>query len=221
MKRTVTPELLDLDDWAAPAIATALRDLRRINRWFGGISSMTAILARVAAAAGIRRLSVLDVAGSTGEVMAGVGERLRRRGIELEAVIMDRAPSHLRPGLTGLAGDALALPFRDGSFDVVASNLFVHHLAPEQVRAFAQEALRVSRFALVIDDLRRSLLHLLLVYAGLPLFRSRLTHQDAPASVRAAYTVEEMRAMLHPAAAERIETTRHYLYRMGVIAWKR
>lgn len=221
MKRTVTPELLDLDDWAAPAIDTALRDLRRINRWFGGISSMTAILSRVAGAAGVRRLSVLDVAGGTGAVMCGARDRLRRRGIELEAVIMDRAPSHLRPGLPGLAGNALALPFRDGSFDVVASNLFVHHLAPEQVRTFAQEALRVSRLALVINDLRRSLLHLLLVYAGFPLFRSRITHQDAPASVRAAYTVEEMQAMLHPVPAGRIETTRHYLYRMGVIAWKR
>ncbi|HYX68374.1 MAG TPA: hypothetical protein VE825_04525, partial [Terriglobales bacterium] len=68
MKRTVTPELLDTDDWATPAIDTALADLHRINRLFGGFSSMTAILERVARRAGLRRLSFLDVAGGSGEV---------------------------------------------------------------------------------------------------------------------------------------------------------
>lgn len=221
MKRTVTPELLDLDDWAAPAIDTALGDLRRINRWFGGVSSMSEILARVASRAGLRRLSFLDVAGGSGEVAEGARERLHRRGIELEAVILDRAPSHLRSRLPGLAGDAVALPFRDGAFDVVGSNLFVHHLDPAQARTFAQEALRVSRVAMVINDLRRSRLHLLLVHAGLPLFRSPMTHQDAPASVRAAYTIEEMLQILEGLPAAGIETSTHYLYRMGLIAWKR
>ena len=96
MKRTVTPELLDTDDWAAPSVDTALADLLRITRYFGGISSMTAILERVARAAGLRRLSFLDVAGASGDVARRAGERLRRRGIELQPVIMDRAPSHLR-----------------------------------------------------------------------------------------------------------------------------
>lgn len=221
MKRTITPELLDLDDWAAPAIDTALADLRRINRLFGGFSSMTTILERVARSAGLRRLSFLDVAGGSGEVAAEACERLRHRGIELEAVVMDRAPSHLRPRLPGVAGDACALPFRDGAFDVVGSNLFVHHLDPEAIRVFAQEALRVSRLALVVNDLRRSALHLALVYAGLPLFRSPMTHQDAPASVRAAFTIDEMCAILRGTSAARLETSTHYLYRMGVIAWKR
>ena len=220
MKRTVTPELLDLDDWAAPAIETALADLHRINRWFGGFSSMTAILERIARRAGLRRISFLDVAGGSGEVAEQARERLRRRGIELEAVVSDRAPSHLRTRLPSVAGDAVALPFRDGAFDVVGSNLFVHHLAPEQIRAFAREALRVSRLAFVVNDLRRSPLHLALVYAGLPLFRSHMTHQDAPASVRAAFTLEEMCDILKDAPAARLETSTHYLYRMGVIAWK-
>ena len=74
---------------------------------------------------------------------------------------------------------------------------------------------------MVINDLRRSPLHLLLVYAGLPLFRSPITHNDAPASVRAAYTMDEMLQILEGLPAARIETSTHYLYRMGVIAWKR
>jgi hypothetical protein len=59
------------------------------------------------------------------------------------------------------------------------------------------------------------------VYAGLPLYRSRLTRHDAPASVRQAYTPEEMQVLLEQTRASRTEIHRHYLFRMGVIAWKK
>ncbi len=96
----------------------------------------------------------------------------------------------------------------------------MHHLAPDQVVAFVNESLRVCRVAVSINDLIRHSLHMALVYIGLPLYRSRITRNDAPASVRQAYTVEEMQALLEQTNAARIEISRHYLFRMGVIAWK-
>ena len=88
------------------------------------------------------------------------------------------------------------------------------------LQVFAREALRVCRRAVLINDLIRSRTHLALVYLGLPLFRSRITWHDAPASVRRAYTVDEMRELLSRLPAQRIEMSRHYLYRMGVLVWK-
>ena len=73
---------------------------------------------------------------------------------------------------------------------------------------------------MLINDLVRHPLHMSLVYAGLPLYRSRLTRHDAPASVRQAYTPEEMQTLLAQTSAARVEIHRHYLFRMGVIAWK-
>ena len=119
-----------------------------------------------------------------------------------------------------VAGDALALPFRDASFDLLSSTLFAHHLSPQELVQFVNEALRVCRVAVLINDLVRHPLHLSLVYAGMPLYRSRLTRHDAPASVRQAYTVEEMQSLLAQTSAARVEIHRHYLFRMGVIAWK-
>lgn len=52
------------------------------------------------------------------------------------------------------------------------------------------------------------------------MYRSRLTRHDAPASVRQAYTPEEMCTMLKLTSAAKIEVSSHYLFRMGVIAWK-
>ena len=119
-----------------------------------------------------------------------------------------------------IAGEALNLPFQPASFDLVLTSLFVHHLSPNEAVIFAQEALRVCRSAVLVHDLIRHPLHLILAYAGIPLYRSRLTRNDAPASVWQAYTAEEMSDFFQQAGAADVEIRTHYLYRMGVIAWK-
>jgi ubiquinone/menaquinone biosynthesis C-methylase UbiE len=134
--------------------------------------------------------------------------------------VLDRATSHLALGNRSVVGSALALPFRDASFDLVSSSLFVHHLEPAEVRQFVNEALRVSRLAVLINDIRRHPVHLGLVYAGLPLYRSRLTRHDAPISIRRAYTPAEMRGLLGQTAAAGVDLRTYYLYRMGIIAWR-
>ena len=217
MRRTVIPELLDSDAGSPEDIAIALRDLRMVNRLFGGRSTMEALLRHVAAKKRTRRLSFLDVAGASGDIAGNLRERFSREGIELDAFVLDRSPKHLGAGVASLAGDALALPFADGSFDVVGSSTFVHHLEPEEVAQFAREALRVARTAVVINDLRRSALHLAFVYSGWPIF-GRLSHNDGPASVRRSYTPAELRDILSPLGPVEIST--HYFFRQGAIVWK-
>ncbi len=218
MKRVVTPELLDGEMWSSPEVRTALGDLQLINRLFGGISTMTDMLGRVSRQTGLREISMLDVGGADGDLAKQSADRLAKNGIRLSVTVADRAASHLDPSVTCVASDATALPFRNDSFDVVGCSLLVHHLNPQQVEAFAAEALRVCRVAMLINDLRRSAVHLAFVYSGFPLYRSRLTRNDGPASVRAAYTPGEMREMLGDLGT--VEISNHYLYRMAVIIWK-
>jgi len=223
MKRVAQTELLDTDSGTPAEIAASLSDLKRINRWFGGVATTRRMLDRIAHGSQ-RPFSLLEVAAGNGWVPQAAAATMQKPGRPIEITLLDRVPRHLNDG-TGsssrsVAADALALPFADGSFDFVSSCLFVHHLAPEQLVAFVNEALRVCRQAVLINDLVRSRLHLALTYAGCPLFRSRLTWHDAPASVRQAYTAEEMHAWLQHTRSVRTEIRRHYLFRMSVIAWK-
>jgi ubiquinone/menaquinone biosynthesis C-methylase UbiE len=220
MERVVIPELLDDDAGSAAEVSSSLADLGRINRWFGGVRVLTRLVERVAERASRRELTLLDVAGARGELPARAAEQLREKNIRLETTVLDRATSHLEPGNRSVVGNALALPFRDASFDLVSSSLFVHHLEPPEVRQFVNEALRVSRLAVLINDIRRHLVHLGLVYAGLPLYRSRLTRHDAPASIHRAYTPAEMRDLLGQTTAADVDLRTYYLYRMGIIAWR-
>jgi ubiquinone/menaquinone biosynthesis C-methylase UbiE len=220
MKRTVAPELLDTDSGTPAEVATALADLRRINRWFGGIATTEDMIWRVARVINASSLSLLEVAAGSGYVPEIVRQRQRNRGLRLDVTLLDRAPSHLSYGRRAVVADALALPFREESFDLLSCTLFAHHLGPQEFLQFIVEALRVCRVAVLINDIIRHPLHLSLVYAGLPLFRGRITRHDGPASVRRAYTLEEMRTLLAQSTAARTELHRHHLFRMGVMAWK-
>lgn len=221
MKRVVVPELLDDDRGTPQQVADSLQDLRMFNRWFGGNASATELLRRVAGRSGSTDLTLVDVAGASGDVSAYATETLAGEGIRVRTTVLDRAPSHLkRNGSPAVCGSALALPFRDASFDVVSCSLFLHHLEPPEISLFIRGALRVCRVAVVINDLRRTLPHWLAAKAGTLIYRSPLTRHDAPVSVRRAYTEEELRPLLEAVGPASIEFSRHYFYRMGVILWR-
>jgi ubiquinone/menaquinone biosynthesis C-methylase UbiE len=222
MRRVVIPELLDTDSGTPAEIATALSDLRNINQWFGGVNTTQSMMAEVAHKTGASSLSLLEVAAGAGYVPLSASARLRQSGLKLQVTLLDRALSHLnKNGNSAVAGDALALPFANESFDVVSCCLFVHHLESQEVIQFVDEGLRVCRVAVIVNDVVRDPIHLALVYLSLPLYRSRFTHHDAPASVRRAYTVAEMHQMLGQTAAAKVDVERHRLFRMGAIAWKK
>jgi ubiquinone/menaquinone biosynthesis C-methylase UbiE len=222
MLRVNTPEILDSCLCSPGEISASLRDLELVNRWFGGVRTTRRLIERIASVTGRTHFSVLEVAAGMGDVPRAAARQLERKGITLDITDLDVRASHLKRGHRSLAADALALPFREGSFDLVSTNLFTHHLEPDEVARFGAEARNVCRCAVLINDLIRNPLHLALVYAGFPLLRSYVSRADGVASVRRAYVPEEMLQMLSGSAEDTgvIEISRYYLFRMGVILWK-
>lgn len=232
MQRVDAPEILDSDSCSPREVQAALAVLGNINRRFGGVATTQKMVERAAEETGVKQFSLLEVAAGRGEVPELVRQRVARRGISLDVTLLDRAGSHLPegnniartlvPGSDSLVADALALPFGDGAFDLVSCSLFAHHLNPQQLVEFAREGLRVSRKALLINDLVRHPLHLALVYASFPMMRSRVAWLDGLTSVRRAYVPKEIRSLFASAlpTGVRVEIARHYLFRMGVMVWK-
>jgi SAM-dependent methyltransferase len=222
MHRVSAQEILDTDACPPVEVEASLRDICRINRWFGGIATTRSLIESVSVATGRKRFSVLEVAAGFGEVSKLAGHQLVNKGITLDVTDLDRARTHLLRGNRAVVADALALPFQDDSFDLVSCSLFAHHLEPDELVRFTNEALRVTRCAVLINDLVRHPLHVALVYAGFPLMRSYVSRVDGLASVRRAYVPNEMRQILNSGAQHdaRLEISRHFLFRMGVIAWK-
>jgi len=230
MQRVDAPEILDSDGCSPADAQAALTVLGRVNRWFGGVTTTQKMVERACRATRTKQFSMLEVAAGLGELPELVRLNLARCGINLQVTLLDRAQSHLpvKNGAIsrneGIVADALAMPFANGAFDLVSCNLFAHHLNAQQLTQFVREGLRVSRCALLINDLIRHPLHLSLAYAGYPIMRNRIAWLDGLTSVRRAYVPEEIRSIFSTALSAEtgatVEISRNYLFRMGVIVWK-
>jgi SAM-dependent methyltransferase len=208
-------ELLDGPLVDQRALVGNLRDLARLNRRLGGVRISAAAID--ALAPGTAPISVLDVGTGGADIPLALIERGRTGGRLVTVTGVDSRPEVIaaaviadpRMAATGeLAlhvGDGRALPYADGSFDVVHASLLLHHLDPVSARALLAEMRRVARRGVVLNDLVRGrpawvgawlVSHLLT--------RNRFTRHDAPLSVRRAYTVAELTALL-AAAGLRVE----------------
>lgn len=212
-------ELLDgpLDD--PRALADNLRDLRRINRWLGGVSLSRSAIRSLAGATAA--LSLLDVGTGGADIPLALIQDARPRGARLRVVGLDSRPEILEaaaradpavattPELGLLLGDGLALPFEAGTFDIVHCSLVVHHLTPDEAIALLSEMRRVARTGVVVNDLDRGLLGWVGAWLiGHLLTGNRYTRHDAPLSVRRAYRPGEMAALLRTAGFEPVRTFR-------------
>jgi ubiquinone/menaquinone biosynthesis C-methylase UbiE len=222
LKRIPQHELLDEDSLSPEEAVESLRDLRTINRWFGGVSTTAFLLRQAMDKCGMSSATVLEVAAGDGYSVDQAARRLKAEGLDVSPLCMDRR--RMQPGASccqhSMVGDALKLSFGTASFDFVSCGLFVHHLLPLQVIDFVNGALRVARHAVLINDLRRSPLHLAMVYAWWPIFHSPISRVDGVASVRQAYTPEELRELMMQTNAASLEIRKRFLFRMGAIAWK-
>lgn len=200
-------ELLDgpLDDPAA--LRDNLRDLRRANRFTGGVAlSRRAIEALAPPPVAVR---VLDVGTGGADIPLALlaHARKRRRTLAITAVdsrpeVLDAARAirpHLDrvPGLELDVADGRALPYPDASYDVAHASLVLHHLEPAEAVAFLSELARVSRVGVVVNDLSRRPITLIGAWLLSRMFtRNRYSRRDAPLSARRAYTLREAIGLL-------------------------
>lgn len=199
-------------------------DLERINRLLGGYRASRRALR---AHAGESFTTMLDVAGGDGAFAAylidsGLLESdARAYVLDLSAASLHRARARGR--LRPVSGNALALPFRSRSIDLVHSALFLHHLATPDACDLLVEMCRVSRRLVVVNDLVRSLIAWGSIWAlSRAVWRHRLVRHDGPLSVRKAFVPREVRAITHYLEHEgapefRWRIARSFPYRMTLV----
>src|SRR5688572_6759334 len=133
----------------------SLRDLRRINRYFGGVRIYRALVRR------FTPMSILDIGTGTSDLLESVPEVRTRIGLDfkIDHLLFLREGSRV----FRVVGDAQRLPFRSGAVDLVTSAHFFHHFSREENAAILGESLRVARRGVAVNDTRRHYAPLLLV----------------------------------------------------------
>ncbi len=210
-KRIDTPELLDAHDAPREHMERSLRDLRRFNSIYGGGRVYRRLLRRMPGR------SILDIATGTADSIETVSGFRVGMDFKIDHLLYMRKGSQVRR----VVANALALPFRDASFDVVTSAHFFHHLTPDENRWMLREALRIARRGVIINDTRRHLVPYLFVrLLGALRLVGPITRNDAPASILRGYTIEEVREIADGVGAARYEIVRAWPYRFGLLLWR-
>ncbi len=198
MNRLVARELMDDPIDSIVELQENLADIGWANRHLGGLAPIVRNVRRTGAQ------TVLDVCCGDGDIARALTADARRRGatisiagldcsVQMLTIAAGRTPPNV--AVTYVEGDALALPFADGAFDVTVCNLALHHFEPAAARIMLGELRRVARLSPVVCDLRRSPAAYAAALFWSRTSANRLTRHDAPLSVRRAYTARETRAL--------------------------
>lgn len=214
-------EILD-DPSIDPALrARSIGDVVVSNRLLGG--RRAALLAFAECMPGLPdEATMLDVGTGLADIPAAARARARRHGVTLTTIGIDEAASLLTAAGGRLdervAASAIALPFADGSIDVVLASQLLHHFEYADAVRLLRELHRVARRCVVIADLRRSWF----AAWGFRMAASALrfhpiTRNDGYVSVLRGFTPAELRAMIEEATGVRPIVKRRLGYRLTAV----
>jgi ubiquinone/menaquinone biosynthesis C-methylase UbiE len=211
------PELLDEHDAPRGEMERSLRDLRRINRWLGGIAVYRRVVKQLL---GDRdRATVLELGAGTADLVDALPPSMKTIALDFkfDHLLFLREHSRARR----VVGDATRLPFRDGSVDAITSAHFFHHFSPDENVNILTDAMRVARVGVAVNDTRRHYAPLLfMLLAGALRLVGRITAYDGPASVRRGYTAAEALAVGERVPASRRKVLKLVPFRFGLLMWK-
>ena len=228
MTRSEEPELMDQTSLDPSELAGNLRDIRRVNRLLGGRSVVLHHLPPLLElCSDSKPATVLDLATGSADIPVAVLRWAKARGIAMTIIASDYseemlalARDHIRgiPDIVLARFDARAVPLPDKSVDIALCSLSLHHFSPSDAVQVLREMDRLARRGFILNDLRRSRLGYVAAWiAAQVTTRNRLTRNDAPLSIRRAYTPDELADLLHRAGVAGARISTHLWFRMAAV----
>ena len=213
---------VELIDRPAPfeEVAGCLDTITRVNGLFGGRWVTLRHFRRlVRALPKDLPVTVLDVGAGAADIPVALVRWARREGRALRILALDHGSSTLQyarahtadyPEITLVQGDALDLPVRPETVDIVISAMTLHHLAPEEAIRYLGELDAAARRAWIVNDLVRGrAAHALVWLLTRVVTRNRMARHDGPLSILRAYTPRELAALCREAGLSGVHVVHH------------
>lgn len=202
-RRSTQAEYFDAPARPVAEVANDYLQLARANRLFDFARPFEAALPRLLGTGRCRSLALLDLGGGDGALGRHLTRWAAQRGWEWNVANLDSSllGLQLNPNGRNVAASALALPFRDNSFDVVIASQMTHHLVSDaDVTGHFREAWRVTRDTLLLSDLHRNLMLCAVVWIStLALGMSPQFRSDGMLSVQRGFRVNEWQTLARQA----------------------
>ncbi len=190
----------------------ALQGLRNLNFFSLIGSAIWRQLQNISDQYPLQTIRVLDLATGGGDIPILLAKQASYRKRKFEFVGADISPTAIKFANYRAKEDNVPVSFIEldvleqnipQCFDVVMTSLFTHHLDPAQVINLLVKMRIATKKVLIVNDLIRSEFSLVLVsLATKILSNSAIVQHDGPASVRASYTMTEMKDMAEQAGLD-------------------
>jgi len=202
LPRKVVPETLDGLAESDPSAMRSRRDLQRIHRVMGTRTIVAQALRKLAARQPpARPLRILELGAGDGSLMLGVARASGPKiaGVELTLLDRQRLVSQARLADYADAGWRAGSDVRDvfdwaaapGRWDIIVSNLFLHHFKGRQLHALLT-AIESSSEGFFACEPRRGRLALAASHLVGAIGANAVTREDAVLSVHAGFRGTEL-----------------------------
>jgi ubiquinone/menaquinone biosynthesis C-methylase UbiE len=225
------PEMMDQPDADPEMLKDDLRNLRIINRYFGGLSALRKAVVPIAMKTKLAEVTtILDLATGSGDQPVSLVQAFRRLGKRVQITAVDRNEIMLNaarqyasdfPEIQFELGDILDLPYASESFDFVSCSLAIHHLSRSNGVKLLREMNRICRLGFVVNDLSRSYIGAATAWVYTHLTTTNpMTRYDSVASVLRAFTRGELTEMTDEAEVQPVRIFTTPLFRLVVVKEK-
>lgn len=227
--RSHEPERMDDLAIGGDELAGVLRAIRWVNRLLGGHRVGRRLVHPFLSDV---PLHVVDLGAGLADHAVDLVAWGARRGHEIRVTAVDAneaavalARRHvaraLPPPLAGrvavVHADAFRLPFADGSFDLATASLFLHHFDDDRAPLLLAEMRRVSRRAVLVNDLHRHpVAWAAFAAASLLVPAPAMFRDDGLLSVRRGFRRDELRELAAAAGLASPAVRWHWAFRWSM-----
>jgi len=219
---------MDLPDADPLLLEDDLKNLRTINRWFGGIHAVQKHIRPLLARANPRStISVLDLATGSADHPLALVALGRQMGRLLTVTAVDANPRMVEisrsrtahePAITVQEGDIRTPSWSDRSFDIVLCSLALHHFPDHEAASILGHMGRISRIGMLVNDLRRSRSAAAAAWLWTRVStRNIMTRNDAVLSVWRGFTASELITLGGASGIRNLAVYREPFYRLVLV----
>jgi 2-polyprenyl-3-methyl-5-hydroxy-6-metoxy-1,4-benzoquinol methylase len=229
-QRTYETEVMDDLAYSGPVLDQSLRELEVINKWLGGNSVTINALSRLFRGVSRERTyRIADVGCGGGDMAKHIYNWGSRNKFQFEIVGIDANPNAIAfaranvrqiPEITFQSVNIFSNEFQDGRFDVVIGTLFYHHFTKEELVAFFKGLKEQVSIGFIINDIHRHPFAFHSIKLLTQWFsKSEMVKNDAPLSVRRAFSKPELKEILDNAGYTKYSISWKWAFRWQVIVW--
>ncbi len=223
------PEMMDAAGSDFAMLREDLRNLRTINRYFGGLSLVRRYVTKfMAESDASQTIEILDLATGSADHPLALASLARSVGRSVHITAVERNPATAaiaRDRTKGYGeisiqeGDLLMTPWPPKKYDLVLCSLALHHFSREDAVRILGIMWNTARVGVIVNELNRSWPAAWVAWGYTHLTtRNPMTLNDSYVSVLRAFTPAELAKMAVEAGIPNAQIHTHPFFRLALVA---